>query len=99
MGSVVVSVLAVIVAGASFCSTVACGQATRTFGRIQGDNSVEILDLRKESWRRIYRSPKWGVTGLSVAPSGGRLAFLSWTKGTFIGHEYDVLPAAQASGH
>ena len=95
MGRTAVSVLAVLVAGALLGSTVACGQAARTFGRIQGDNSVEILDLRTETWHRIYRSPKWGATGLSVAPSGDRLAFLSWTKGTVSGHDYAVPPAAE----
>jgi hypothetical protein len=91
----VVSVLAMLVALALLGTTVACGQAARTFARIQGDNGVEILDLRKESWHRIYRSPKWGVTGLSVAPSGDRLAFLSWIKGTVSGHDYAVPPAAE----
>jgi hypothetical protein len=70
-------------------------QQKPVFARIRPDNTVELLQLEKKSWRDIYHAPGSSASALSTSPSGARVAFLSWTKGTFIGHEYDVLPAAE----
>jgi hypothetical protein len=89
-----ISALALLV-GATSLSGVVGAQDTPTFARLQPDNAVELLDLQAGTWRRIFRSPAWGLTGLSIAPSGSRLALLSWTEGVVSGHDYTVPPAPE----
>jgi hypothetical protein len=55
------------------------GQAAPTFARVEELKSVEILDLRRQAWQRVYQVSGW-VTVLTVGPSNDRLAFLSWTE-------------------
>jgi hypothetical protein len=84
-----------LIGALALASQGAWGQEPSIFARLQPENTVELLDLQKQSWRRIYRSPSWGTTGLSVAPSGGRLAFLAWKEGIVSGHDYTVPPASE----
>jgi WD40 repeat protein len=66
----------------------------RTFVRIH-NNQIEVLDLGKQTWRSMHRAHDGWLNGLSVAPSGNRVAVLAWTRGTVRGHDYAILPAAQ----
>jgi hypothetical protein len=91
----VIRALAILVGGAAFGGPVARAQTTATFTRLQPGNTVEILDLRKGQWHRVYRSSSWGLTDLTVAPSGDRLALLSWTEGVVSGHDYSVPPSPE----
>jgi hypothetical protein len=54
-------------------------QAAPTFARVEALKSVEILDLRRHAWQRVYQVAGW-VTVLTVGPSNDRLAFLSWSE-------------------
>jgi hypothetical protein len=84
-----------LVGAVALAGQVAWGQEPPIFARLQPGNTVEVLDLKKQSWRRIYRSPSWGTSGLSVAPSGDRLALLAWKEGIVSGHDYTVPPASE----
>jgi hypothetical protein len=90
-----VSMPTVFFGAMALVTQVAWGQDRSTFARLQPGNTVELLDLQKQSWHRIYRSPSWGTSGLSVAPSGDRLAFLAWKQGVVSGHDYTVPPASE----
>jgi hypothetical protein len=83
--------LAVLLSGPSLSGAIRGTPATVTFARIN-QKKVEVLELRQGTWRPIYQTPKEGVSDLSVAPSGGRLAMLAWTKGVVTGHDYSVQP-------
>lgn len=74
----------------------ALGQAP-TFARLRPGSyaEVEVLDLERNSWRTVYRTPTGWATGLSVGPDGARMALLSWTRGTVSGHDYLVPPASE----
>ena len=91
----VIGALAILVGGAAFGGPVASAQTTATFTRLQPGNTVEILDLRRGQWHRVYRSSSWALTDLTVAPSGDRLALLSWTEGVLSGHDYSVPPSPE----
>src|SRR5688572_10777637 len=54
-------------------------QMPPTFARVEALKSVEILDLRRRAWQRVYQVSGW-ATVLTVGPSNDRLAFLSWTE-------------------
>jgi len=75
--------------------TVAGARPRYTFARLVQGNTVELLDLRKSQWHRVYQSPNWSLNGLSVAPAGDQLALLAWTKGVVSGHEYSVPPSPE----
>jgi hypothetical protein len=94
MARLLVSVLALLVGGTTLAGAV-CAQDAPTFARLQPDNTVELLDLQEGTWRRIFRSSAWGLTGLSIAPSGSRLALLSWTEGVVSGYDYTVPPSPE----
>lgn len=67
-----------------------------TVARLQPPGKfVEVLDLERNSWRMVYRSPAAWMTALSVGPNGGRMALLSWTEGTTSGHDYVNPPASK----
>jgi hypothetical protein len=55
-----------------------------TFGRLWPGNYVEILELQRNTWRRVYQSPAWSTTALSVSPDGGRIALLAWAEGKVV---------------
>lgn len=55
------------------------GQSEPTFARVEEYNTVEVLDLPRRAWRKVFQVPVW-ATALTVAPSNDRLAFLSWTE-------------------
>jgi hypothetical protein len=67
---------------------------TSTFARLWPGNFVEVLDLQRNSWRRVYQSPAWSTNGLSVGPGGDRIAMLAWKEGTVKGHDYAEAPAS-----
>ena len=79
----------------TFGSTVASAQEAATIARLQPDKIVELLDLQKGQWHRVYGSPTWGLTDLTVAPDGNRLALLSWTEGVVSGVDYSVPPTPE----
>jgi hypothetical protein len=54
-------------------------QAKTTFARVEEYKAVEVLDLQRRTWRKVFQVPVW-ATALTVAPSNDRLAFLSWTE-------------------
>jgi hypothetical protein len=54
-------------------------QPATTFARVETYNSLEILDLKRQAWRRIHQVPGW-ATELTVSPSNERVAFLSWAE-------------------
>jgi hypothetical protein len=90
-----VIILSVVTGSVGLCQATLSAQQNSVFARLQPDNTVELLQVEKNRWRNIYRSPGSTASALSTSSSGGRVAFLSWTEGTFKGHDYDVLPAAQ----
>jgi hypothetical protein len=59
---------------ALFLSAPSLAAQTSTFARLLPGNFVEVLDLQRNSWRRVYQSPAWGTTDLSVGPGGDRIA-------------------------
>jgi hypothetical protein len=54
-------------------------QTSTTFARVEEYKAVEVLDLQRQTWRKVFKVPVW-ATALTVAPSNDRLAFLSWTE-------------------
>lgn len=68
---------------------------THTFARLWPHNLVQILHLKENAWRTIYRSTSWSINALSVGPGGDRIALLGWTEGTVAGHDYTVPPASE----
>jgi hypothetical protein len=87
-------VFTVLLPDASLSTRDPGGAGATTFARIN-EKRVEVLDLKEENWRPIYQTPKAWITDLSVAPSGDRLAMLSWTRGTVTGGDYSKQPQAE----
>lgn len=80
---------------ATLTANTVCAQVEPTFARIQPGNVVEILNLGSGTWREVYRSPHWNTTDLTVGPDGKLLAFLAWTEGTVVGHDYAKPPSSE----
>ncbi len=72
--------LAILLGVATFGSSVASAQETITIARLHPHQSVELLKLQEGRWHRVYRAPERWLSDLTVAPTGDRLAFLSWTE-------------------
>jgi hypothetical protein len=91
----VLAALAMLLGGIPLGGTVASAQQTVTIARLLPDKTVELLNLPEGRWHRVYRASSWGLTDLSVAPTGDRLAFLSWTEGVVSRGDYSVPPSAE----
>jgi hypothetical protein len=91
----VLAALATLLAGVPLGGTFASAQEATTIARLHADKTVELLNLPEGRWHRVYRASSWGLTDLSVAPTGDHLAFLSWTKGVVSRGDYSVPPAAE----
>jgi hypothetical protein len=70
-----------------------CGQEAATFARLQPGNFVEVLDLKKNQWHRVYQADAWSTSELTVSPTGDRLALLAWSEGVIAGQGYATPPA------